>query len=118
MPSVRPGSYLIRRASILRYARPLKGCQGECELAAAMPRGEQSVVCVRRIRGGQRSAGKLRGIPLLALFPISHYTTIGIARLTVSDRDREQLGILVQKLLRLVVDASRLVMAIWSLSAI
>ena len=58
-----PRSYLIRKASILRYARPLKGGQGECELVAAMPRGEQPVVCVRRIRDGEPSAGKLGEMP-------------------------------------------------------
>jgi excisionase family DNA binding protein len=51
-------------------------------------------------------------------FRIHHDATISIARITLSDSDRRSNWASRYRNLRLVVDASPLVMAIWSLSAI
>jgi hypothetical protein len=76
------------------------------------------VARVRGIRDGELSPGQAWRILPGHYFRNRRDATISIATLTVSDSVRRSNWASGTKTLRLVVDASRLVMAIWSLSAI
>ena len=99
----------------------LRGLAGsaEAELAVAMyPARPPPVARVRGIRDGELSTGRVRRIVHGQDFRNRRHATISVARLTVSEVSGGATGHPGAKTLRLVVDASRLVMAIWSLSTI